>query len=392
MVQERYLSPDRKYAVEIVGEGRAFARSQVFVGSVSATARQLLGDFDLPVQGSPVFFDDNRVLVLHTGSLSSGTWPVVFLRNGVSVFARTYEFDQKADFDALKAMKKLPVDYRMIHLYLEVTGFLEPDILKLTFRGDSGWSAFKPVALDFSLTTKKYLDTDRAVSSPLLVPRMAGQALAGYGTGFFVNIDGWILTCNHVVSNADLIKVLVSTGETLPAVRVAQDPEHDLALLRISARAPAVVPIPVQVSATLGDQIYTLGFPTPSLQGFNPKLTSGIINSLTGIMDNPHVIQISAPIQPGNSGGAVISIQGSLIGVASSSVKPEAFLGIAGTLPQNINYAVRTEPVQLLLDRQRIAPENSYFEDSRSAIQNLTESTVLILIYSLPDTLRQTEI
>jgi S1-C subfamily serine protease len=382
MVLERYISPDGKYAVEIVGTGGGFAHSQVHLGLTSSTGRQLLGEFVLPVQGSPIFFDDNRILVVHTGSLSSGTWPIVFLRTGESVFERAYEFGRE-DLDAMKALKKVPADFKVVHLYIEVTGFTEPDILELSFRGDSGWSSFKPVAVNFSLSARKYLDTDRAVSGSRVVPRMAGQGLTGYGTGFFVHNDGWILTCNHVVSNAELIKVLVSTGETFPAVCIEQDPEHDLALLRISGHAPAVVPIPALQTITLGDEIYTLGFPVPQLQGFNPKLTSGIVSSLTGLMDNPYVAQITIPIQPGNSGGAVISEQGCLIGIASSSVKSKTFVELTGSFPQNINYAIKAEPVQLLLDRQKIVPESSRLESRQVAIQNLTKSTVLILTYSL---------
>jgi serine protease Do len=165
-----------------------------------------------------------------------------------------------------------------------------------------------------------------------------------------VHKDGWILTCNHVVSQADQIKVLVSTGETLPAVRVEQDPEHDLALLRIQVHTPAVVPISFDESVALGDEIYTLGLPVPNLQGFNPKITSRIISSLTGLMDNPDLVQISVPIQPGNSGGAVISGQGYLLGIVSSTVKPKAFVATTDTLPQNVNYAIKTGPVQRLLE------------------------------------------
>lgn len=85
--------------------------------------------------------------------------------------------------------------------------------------------------------------------------------LAGYGTGFFVQKDGWILTCLHVVREADHINVLISTGETLSAAIVEQDPEHDLALLWIRGHAPAVVPISFNENIALGDEIYTLGFP-----------------------------------------------------------------------------------------------------------------------------------
>jgi S1-C subfamily serine protease len=393
MALERYVSPDGKYAVEIDRNGGAFARSQVYVGLASSRDRQLLGDFDLPVQGSPKFFKDNRFLVVHTGTLSSGTWPIIFQRKDGSVFERAFEFTGTEACDALKTLKKLPSDYRLIHLYIEATGFREPDILELSFRGDDGrMNPFKPATLDFSLTARKYLETDRSLPGSRVVPRMAGQGLTGYGTGFFVHIDGWIVTCDHVISGADLIKVLISTGETLPAVTVEQDPEHDLALLHVSGAAPGVVPISANESITLGEEIYTLGFPVPNLQGFNPKLTSGIVSSLTGLMDDPYVVQISAPIQPGNSGGPVISCKGPLIGVASSSVKPKTFLEMTGSFPQNINYAIRTELVHLLLERQKIAPVTPQLESQISAIQNLTKSTVLILTYALPDTLRQTHL
>ncbi len=80
MIQERYLSPDGKYAVEITGDGGAAFPCEVFVGLASSRDRQSLGKFGLPIQGSPWFFDDNSLLVIHTGSLSSGTWPIIFLR------------------------------------------------------------------------------------------------------------------------------------------------------------------------------------------------------------------------------------------------------------------------------------------------------------------------
>jgi len=211
---------------------------------------------------------------------------------------------------------------------------------------------------------------------------MAFMNLAGYGTGFFVQKDGWILTCLHVVREADHMNVLISTGETLSAAIVEQDPEHDLALLWIRGHGPAVVPISFNENIALGDEIYTLGFPVPSLQGFNPKLTSGIVSAVTGLMDNPDVVQISASIQPGNSGGAVIS-EGGLIGVASSTVNPEDFLARTGSFPQNINYAIRTDPALRLLERRKVDPGTTNFESKKLAIQNLTKATVLILVYRL---------
>lgn len=99
-------------------------------------------------------------------------------------------------------------------------------------------------------------------------------------------------------------------------------------------------------------------------------------------MDNPDVVQISASIQPGNSGGAVIS-EGGLIGVASSTVNPEDFLARTGSFPQNINYAIRTDPALRLLERRKVDPGTTNFESKKLAIQNLTKATVLILVYRL---------
>jgi hypothetical protein len=105
MVQERYLSPGGKYAVEIVGTPKAFSPSQVYVGLACSKDRQLLGQFDLPVQGSPLFLENNRFLVVHTGSLSSGTWPIVFVRTGESVFEQVHAFDQEGTLMRLKCTR-----------------------------------------------------------------------------------------------------------------------------------------------------------------------------------------------------------------------------------------------------------------------------------------------
>src|SRR5258707_14578873 len=99
------------------------------------------------------------------------------------------------------------------------------------------------------------------------------------------------------------------------------------------------VPMVYDGDPDLGDRIYTLGFPVPYIEGFNPKLTAGIINSLTGMEDDQDTLQINAQTSPGNSGGAVISERGILVGVVSSTVTPEFFREHTGAFPQNVNYA-----------------------------------------------------
>jgi hypothetical protein len=223
-------------------------------------------------------------------------------------------------------------------------------------------------------------------------PRMGVVAPSGNGTGFFVGRSGFILTCYHVVEKAREVKVRVSTGESLAAVTVCTDPGHDLALLHVQCDAPAVVPILLDQNAALGDEVYTLGFPVPRIEGFNPKLTSGIVNSLTGARDNPDYLQISAPVQPGNSGGAVISEQGYLMGIVAGRLKETVFLRETDVLPQNINYAEKASLAGTLLESQNVVLETNGFHSKKEAIQNLEKATALILVYSFLDSSRQTHV
>lgn len=179
MIRERYLSASGKYAVEIVGD----FRYEVYLRDISSNKRHLIANFGLPVQGSPSFFDEDRILVLHTGTCSSGTWPIIFLRTGASTFSQVHEFDQGLAFDALKSFGKIPAELHYAHLYMEVTGFRESDLFELSFRGDGSLNerryVFKPVALDFAFNAKEFEDTSRPVPSNRYVPRTAFEALTG---------------------------------------------------------------------------------------------------------------------------------------------------------------------------------------------------------------------
>jgi S1-C subfamily serine protease len=161
------------------------------------------------------------------------------------------------------------------------------------------------------------------------------------------------------------------------------DEDHDLALLRIARQGPGVVPLASEAEIALGDNLYTLGFPVPNLQGFNPKLTHGIVSARTGLMDEPGFLQISAPIQPGNSGGAIVSTRGCLIGIASSTIGTRLFLQASGNLPQNVNYAIGLRPIHEFLQRAKVELATAGFEDKNMAIENLSKATVLILTYKL---------
>src|SRR5437867_8577582 len=91
-----------------------------------------------------------------------------------------------------------------------------------------------------------------------------------------------------------------------------------------------------------GDTVATAGFPNIGLQGFAPKLARGEISSLSGAEDDARHFQISVPVQPDNSGGALVDERGNVVGLVSAKLSAQAAVAISGALPENVNYAVKS--------------------------------------------------
>lgn len=174
----------------------------------------------------------------------------------------------------------------------------------------------------------------------------------GSGSGFIVTPEGHILTCAHVVENTRAIKVKL--GERiLDAVVVRRDAGSDLALLKITSGEPLPALAFSQFrSATLGQDVFTIGFPNPELQGEAAKLTKGSVSSMGGTQDDPRFYQISVPIQPGNSGGPLLDSDGNVVGVVVSRMRDNLVMKLSGSLPQNINYAIKSAYALSLIDSQ----------------------------------------
>ncbi len=209
----------------------------------------------------------------------------------------------------------------------------------------------------------------------------AQKKVNGSGTGFFITKDGYVLTCHHVIKDADQIKILAG-GNTYLAKVVRDDPNNDLALLKIKGSFPAIA-FSSKRSAKMGQEVFTIGYPNPSLQGISAKFTKGTINSLTGFQDDLRLYQISIPVQPGNSGGALLDENGNIIGVIMAMLNAKTTFKISGSLPQNVNYAVKSIYAQAMLDT---IPEigDKLLDPSRSksnAIDRVKKSTVVVLSY-----------
>ncbi len=188
----------------------------------------------------------------------------------------------------------------------------------------------------------------------------------------------------HVVKDAAQVRLVTSAG--LISAKVVQvDAANDLALLKAEGRF-APVPVAASRGVKLGGTVATVGFPNIGMQGFAPKLAKGEIASLSGAADDPRYFQISVPVQPGNSGGALVDDRGNVIGIVSAKLDASAALAASGSLPENVNYAVKSS---LLLSFFESVPAVSAklktpvtadrkFED---VVKSAQDAAVLVLVY-----------
>ncbi|HEX4192565.1 MAG TPA: tetratricopeptide repeat-containing serine protease family protein [Stellaceae bacterium] len=174
-----------------------------------------------------------------------------------------------------------------------------------------------------------------------------GPKLFATGTGFYVARGGALITNNHVVADCDAVRI--SDGhDGIPVKVIAVDPQRDLALLQ--------APQPVDAAAVfradkdrLGENIVVVGFPLSGLLSSQPIVTSGIISALAGMRDNQHEMQISAPIQPGNSGGPLFDSSGRITGVVVATLDTVRLARAIGVVPENVNFAIKGDEAQQFL-------------------------------------------
>ena len=124
---------------------------------------------------------------------------------------------------------------------------------------------------------------------------------------------------------------MVTSAGLISAKVVKVDAANDLALLKAEGRF-APLPIAPSRAVKLGSTVATVGFPNIGLQGFAPKLAKGEIASLSGAGDDARYFQISVPVQPGNSGGALVDERGNVVGVVSAKLNAPAALAASGAL------------------------------------------------------------
>ena len=178
-------------------------------------------------------------------------------------------------------------------------------------------------------------------------PQQTPQPRIQSGTGFFINASGVLVTNYHVIAGQSRVAVADPQINASAFARVIKvDKVNDLALLQIDV-ASSPIPLATTAPSKRGEEILTLGYPSPAVQGTQQKATFGRVNSLSGYGDDARFIQVDLPIQPGNSGGPLINTRGEVVGIVTSRL---------GGNYQNVNYALKVEHLVRLLNSAGIKP------------------------------------
>jgi len=170
-----------------------------------------------------------------------------------------------------------------------------------------------------------------SIASPLEAAEGPGPLEKPAGTGVIVHSEGYILTAQHVVGNARRLVVVTSGEFRAPALLVASDPDHDLALLKIETVGLSPAPIGYAGAVTLDQEVIVVGFPFGLRE---PSISHGRISAVRtkGVR---RVFQIDAAINPGNSGGPVFNGHGELIGLVTTK-----FSHPSGIVPEGMSFAM----------------------------------------------------
>lgn len=194
-------------------------------------------------------------------------------------------------------------------------------------------------------------------------PSIPGK-IVGTGTGWFV-APGVVVTNYHVIESVRNFSVALRNGVEIPVQPISIDRVNGIAILRATKEieSPKYLPLSSKTEKQ-GARVFTLGFPHADVLGQKSKLTDGLVSSITGLEDDHRFYQISVPLQAGNSGGPLINLRGGVVGIVTAKLSAVTIYNATGDLPENVNYAVKTAYLKILLDSEDIQYEEENEKES----------------------------
>ena len=177
-----------------------------------------------------------------------------------------------------------------------------------------------------------------------------------FGTAFFVSKDGVALTNFHVIERCEQVRIAFEAQWTTARV-VARDEKNDLALLATGLRPSQAANW--RLSIRQGEDIVVYGFPLAGVLASGGNVAVGNVTALAGLGNDSRFLQISAPVQPGNSGGPLLDRNGNVVGIVVAKLNALGIASVTGDIPQNVNFAIKTSVTVSFLDAQHVVHTES---------------------------------
>lgn len=238
---------------------------------------------------------------------------------------------------------------------------------------------------EFSKFIKLYPVSDNSTSSS---KPSDNSDMKATGSGFAITVNGIIATNAHVIEGGENFQVSFSNelgNFTYQAKTLLKDVNNDIALLKIDDikfKSFESIPYSIDEKTEIGESVFTIGYPLSSIMGDNYKVTNGIISANSGIDDDVRFLQVSVPLQAGNSGGPLFDKSGNIVGLTTAKLNSKA----VGTSVENVNYAIKAS---YLLNVIKMVPDipyetrKSYLTDRelKDQIKILKNYVCLIKVY-----------
>jgi TPR repeat protein len=202
---------------------------------------------------------------------------------------------------------------------------------------------------------------------------LSEMELTSTGTGFFTDV-GVAITNEHVIGECAKIAVQTADGITADVRVMAANMDLDLALLQVRAEPAKTIKTRLVAFApeepALGERATVFGFPLTGLLASSGSLTTGTVTARAGIEDDATRLQFSTPVQPGNSGGALLDDHGRVIGVVQAGLNPIQ-QGKQTFVPQNVNFAIKAKELRAFLTANGLAARVSPDEKNTLDLKQL---------------------
>ncbi len=246
--------------------------------------------------------------------------------------------------------KGVPQNYVAAHMWLSLSA-AQGDQLAAKKRDEIARIMTSAQVAEAQKLAAEWRPIGSNASRPEVTPRSPSserpEMAATSGTAFFVSRNGEALTNAHVVEDCQQIRVNGDMARLL-----ARDVKNDLALLATDQH-------PSQwsnwrVSVRQGEDIVVYGFPLTGVLSSGGNVVTGNVTALAGLEDDSRFLQISAPVQPGNSGGPLFDRFGNIVGVVVSKLNAIRIASATGDIPQNVNFAIKASVATAFLDAQRV--------------------------------------